>query len=538
MNKRSQLLLLVLLSLLLFFPRLGAESVFQVAEARNATCAREMLDAGNWVVPMFNGTLRTDKPALEYFLMMTAYQVGGVSEGAARFFSALCGLLLIIFTYLTAFKYLGKRAAWWSALVMLASTHLVFQMRLATPDPYLILLDTLALFSFLEGWTGYQGGKGNWRWYAGMYLLLGLAFLAKGPVGIFLPALVILLFLLIKKQFTWRNIVRLQPWWGLLLILLCSAPWYLLVHLRTKGNWTKQFFLEHNLHRFGDAMGGHGGIFLITFAFVIAGMLPFSTFIVHATGLAWKKRKDNDLLLLSLITLATVTVFYAVSRTKLINYTVPCYPFLALVTGYFLSGLISRPRLSGGIKVPFLLLGIIGTLIPAGVYLFTQTTEPLHGFGWISLCFILYPIGCWTAYIFAGRLKIAKGLSVLVITFVAETAILFMVPYPVVDQVTAIRKAQPLFEEGHPVAAYRQFNDAFVFYIGHPIPVLEDTNAVKQFLRTNPDALIITADKHPEPLEQIQGLEEIRHDRELFSTHPSRVYRYRSPSISEKTPRQ
>ena len=73
-------ILVLLLSVLLFFSFLGGTSVFQVAEARNAECAREMMEHKEWVVPTFNGELRTDKPALEYYGMMAGFWILGVNE--------------------------------------------------------------------------------------------------------------------------------------------------------------------------------------------------------------------------------------------------------------------------------------------------------------------------------------------------------------------------------------------------------------------------------------------------------------------------
>ena len=47
-----------------------------------------MWERHDWVVPTFNGELRAHKPILLYWLMMTAYATFGVSEFAARFWSA------------------------------------------------------------------------------------------------------------------------------------------------------------------------------------------------------------------------------------------------------------------------------------------------------------------------------------------------------------------------------------------------------------------------------------------------------------------
>src|SRR4051794_21745173 len=84
---------------LMFLPNLGGPSLWDLDEGRNATAAREMLESGNWVVPTFNGSLRSDKPVLLYWLQMTCYAAFGVNEFAARFPSALASLLTVLLTY-------------------------------------------------------------------------------------------------------------------------------------------------------------------------------------------------------------------------------------------------------------------------------------------------------------------------------------------------------------------------------------------------------------------------------------------------------
>lgn len=501
-----------------------------------------MLKKKDWIVPVFNGKLRTDKPALEYFAMMTAYKIGGVSEGSARFFSAVCGLILILSTFLITLKFYGKKAAWWAALILLSSAHLIVQFRLATPDPYLILCDTLALYCFLLGW---QSRK--WFWLGLMYILFGLAILAKGPIGLLLPGLVLFLFLLVKRSFNWKTIKIFRPWWGILLILLFSAPWYILVHLRTNGVWTTGFFLTHNVERFSDAMGGHGGTFLLTFLFVFIGMLPFSIFIGHTLGFTGKKinftksRKidlptprmhaelrrtgQNDLLLLSFLSFICIVLFYTISRTKLINYTVPCYPFIAIMTGAFLAHISSSQILPKRLHFSYLLLLAITILLPIAAYFWTQSVPGLQSFGWIAWFFILFPIGALWAYILFLQKKISKSLHIIAGSFIISVILIFAYPYPLLDAQTPMRKAQPLFYPGRPVVGYKDFNDAFVFYIKHPVPVVKDTTALKQFLNEHSNALVISDAKDQSDLKNISGLELMRKDHEIFNSHNSYIYK-------------
>ena len=81
-------LVLFILSFAICSLNIGGNTIYILDEAKNATCALEMMQRNDWVVPTFNGELRTDKPPLHYFLMLISYRVFGVNEFAARFFSA------------------------------------------------------------------------------------------------------------------------------------------------------------------------------------------------------------------------------------------------------------------------------------------------------------------------------------------------------------------------------------------------------------------------------------------------------------------
>ncbi len=91
-----------------------------------------------------------------------------------------------------------------------------------------------------------------------------------------------------------------------------------------------------------------------------------------------------------------------------------------------------------------------------------------------------------------------------------------------------MRKAQPLLYKDRPIVVWKKFNDAFVFYARHPIPVLNDTAALDLFLREHRDVLVISDTKNQELLKNRDDLELIRKDREIFNSHTSRIYRQKA----------
>lgn len=501
-------------AVILLFIRLGATSVFQVAEGRNAQCAAEMLQ-GDRIVPLFNGQLRTDKPPVHYYMMMAAYTIAGKSEGASRFFSAVAGLLLVLATWWITQRNFSEKAAHISALVLLASLHFVFQFRLATPDPYLILAHVLSLYAF---WEGYRNKNG--RWYLLMYAFMGLAVLAKGPVGLVLPAATIFIFLLFRREFNLQTIAQMRLLPGLLIFCAVALPWYFLVHENTHGAWTRGFFFEHNVSRFNAAVDGHKGPFILPLVFVLAGLFPFSVFMPMAAVEAWKKKLVVPFLFFMLLSAFLVIIAYSFSSTKLINYTSPSYPFIAILIGCYLS----TSRKEGAHKWELTVLTVIAALFPAAYIIWTRSDKlpALQVHVWSVL---LISISAALALYYYLRKRSPDWWQPLAMGNILFNIIFFAVLFPILDQSGSVRKLAGLVEQTEHMVAYRKMNDAFVFYHGKPIPVLPKADEVRKHLEQQPHALVLQLGKKADLTDSLPGIELIHDEKDLFSSQHTFIYK-------------
>lgn len=162
----------------MLFYNLGEGYLVQTDEAYHATNAYEMYKQGNWVINTYR--YATDyfnsKPPLCLDLMVMAYKVFGVSGFAARFPSALGGLIICVIT--SAFLLYDKRplaAALFPLLLGTCSKLFSFHMfRAAEMDSLYNMFFTLAmltLFLMIE--------HPDFMYAYG--LCLGLAFMCKGP---------------------------------------------------------------------------------------------------------------------------------------------------------------------------------------------------------------------------------------------------------------------------------------------------------------------------------------------------------------------
>jgi 4-amino-4-deoxy-L-arabinose transferase-like glycosyltransferase len=183
----GHLVLLTAVSGAVLFINLGVPRLWDRDEPRNAGCAVEMMERADWVVPVFNGELRTHKPVLLYWLMMFAYQVWGISEFAARFPSALAGCGTVLATYAIGRRLFGAGPALWAALILATSLMFDVAARAATPDSLLIFCSTLAMVFYVHGTfpredriedCGVDFFPRSWLAAAGMYAAMGLGVLA------------------------------------------------------------------------------------------------------------------------------------------------------------------------------------------------------------------------------------------------------------------------------------------------------------------------------------------------------------------------
>jgi 4-amino-4-deoxy-L-arabinose transferase-like glycosyltransferase len=465
----KRLLIIVVLSVLLFSANLSGISIYILDEAKNSTAAREMLD-GNHIVPTFNYELRTDKPPLHYYFMMLSYTLFGVNEFGARFFSACCGIAFVMITFFFTRKFLDKRSAFWSALVLLSSIQVIIQFHMAVPDPYLIFFFTLTLFA---AYSFYIEKKRYWLYVA--YAAISLAVLAKGPVALLLAGAVWFLFLVVRKDLSLKTIASFRLLEGFLIMCALIIPWYVVVHIQTKGAWTNGFFFTHNFGRFTNTMEGHGGSFLLIPLYVVLGLFPFSLFIIPAIRQYWKKKHNSFLTLCAIVGLVVI-VFFSLSSTKLPSYPAPSFAFLAVLLGFYINKKIkSRGKT---ILATYIVYFLIATAFPIAVHIVLEDVMGLPEIKTLAYWFLLLPLGAVLAVSLFLRNQTKYAFMSICVSWVLTTLIFFYNIFPQIDQRNAVAKSLQFIKPSDTIYYYGKFNPSFAFYAKRKISSLPDSNSV------------------------------------------------------------
>ncbi len=240
MLKRETTLVLILLCvcLILFFFRLGTRPLWDRAEGKHAVTSKEMVLSGDWITTTFNGENFYDKPILFNWLAALSFLVFGFTEFAARLPAAILGFGCVVVTYLLGRRMFGPTAGFLGGMILATSVLFITLSRSVVHDISLVFFVTLGLYFFYLGYTSDQRRRIYFLLFDGC---LGFAVLAKGPIGVLLPGLIIGLLLILKGQL--RFLKEMEMGWGLLIFLMIAAPWYVLISLNN-SDYAGYFLLK------------------------------------------------------------------------------------------------------------------------------------------------------------------------------------------------------------------------------------------------------------------------------------------------------
>ncbi|WP_353929693.1 glycosyltransferase family 39 protein [Okeanomitos corallinicola TIOX110] len=354
---------LLLINFFAFGWNLGNIGLIDETEPLFAEASRQMLVTGDWITPFFNSETRFDKPALIYWCQAIAYSIMGVNEWAARIPSALAATAVTALAFYVVQWYFAEKdkleqtekparryltAATASALIALNPEMIVWG-RVGVSDMLLTGCIASALLCFFLGYAQNSvPARFPNQWYLASYVLMAGAILTKGPVGIVLPGLIMIIFGVYLGKF-WQLWREMRPILGLFLVFLISAPWYILVTWRNGWNFINAFFGYHNIERFTEVVNGHSAPWYFYFLVVLLGFAPYSVFIPAAiTRLKFWRRsqiigqeRSQHLDLFVCIWFLGVFGFFTIAVTKLPSYVLPLMPAAAILVALFWSDLFT-----------------------------------------------------------------------------------------------------------------------------------------------------------------------------------------------------
>jgi len=328
-DRHSPLLILVGVAIVVIFLLSGIRPLLDTSEARYVETAREMAIEGHWLIPHIEGHPHLTKPPLTYWLVAVPLELFGRSEFVARLTVGAFSLLTVLLTwYIGSMLFdssVGVFAGWIQLLgiVPLAAANVV------TTDPILTVFETAFMGCAWQTITSDRPGTSGWkRWAIAAHVVLGLAFLTKGPAGFAVPA-ALLLFAILGRR--WVRVGRLFWPPALLVFFLLALPWYVYVLAMVPNAltvWREEAItnvLEESSHHFSRL----GYLGMLTF-----GALPGAVALPHVVKDFWQelRAKSPSLTTLFLVTWIVVPlIILSIQKTRLPLYVLPLYPPLSIL---------------------------------------------------------------------------------------------------------------------------------------------------------------------------------------------------------------
>lgn len=330
--------LLWLLCLTVLFASLGGAALFEPDEGRNAEKAREILLLNDWVTPHENFMPVLDKPMFFYWLVALSYKVFGIGEWSARLPSALLALGCLFLVDRFVRERWGAWEALWSVLVLVTSVEFFLLARIVILDMTLTLCVTLALCSFYAAVHATEKKSARLDCFL-MYVALAAGTLVKGLIGLIVPGIVFLGYLLVTHRWTALRKLYILP--GALVFLGIVAPWYVWAEARNPG-YLRYYFWEEHFARYLSDEFERSGPGLYFFAVLGIGFMPWILLLPSVLKASWQKLDDKNIFLLLWIGLPLV--FFSASNSKLPHYVLPLYPALAILSGQMIAARLNPPE--------------------------------------------------------------------------------------------------------------------------------------------------------------------------------------------------
>ena len=472
--RRHTSFFLFLFSLLLFSPGLGARDLWAPVEPRYGEIVRVMFFTGEWLVPMVNGDLYTDKPILYFWVALIAAKItGGVSEWVVRVPAAIGGVGFVLATFWIGRDLFNDRVGAIAAAVLATSLRVIWEARWAHVDMLFAFFFLLSIYFGAR--TLLRRGGPNEILLA--YVFMALATLTKGLIGIVLPGLIFLALAVARRD--WWMIRAARPGAGLLLFLLVAAPWFYLVSRATAGQWLSDFISIHHLQRYTTGTG-HRQPFYYYLTTLPVDFLPWTVFLIPSLSVyrdyrrAWNQPQVQICLLWFLV----VFIFFSLSETKRDLYLIPLLPTLAFLIANYFGDLERQDRIPNPLY-PWITVMFFGAVAASGIALplAALIVRPDATWSLLPSCMVLGVGGSFTVVLSLRRRPLGAFISVsLMMALLTITVSLWFFPY--LERFKSRRQFARVISQIVPASAplyvYADITHDFNFYTQRTrIPVLE-----------------------------------------------------------------
>ena len=343
--------------------RLGASDICSGDEAVEAVFVQQMVEHDELLFPIENGRQPMYKPPLFHWTAAALDWATGTDRVTARNVRAVAALYAIagvIVTMAVAGALISGEGAILAGLALAGSYQYISLGRFGRVDMTLCFFEALALFVFIwwmpvHAEAGAQDAlKRRMRLYL-LAIAMGLAVLAKGPVGALVPGAAMIAFMLYERRF-FQIPALLEP--GPLLVgAAIASSWYAACYLGGRFGFLNRQIGSENVGRFFGSLGSMSPLYYVKP--VLLNSAPLSLIVpVAVVAALWRAKKsippegasvqppvdertESAMRLLAAFWIVTV-VFFNLAAYKRRSYLLPMWPANAILIAWLILSLGRR----------------------------------------------------------------------------------------------------------------------------------------------------------------------------------------------------
>ena len=503
------ILILVILCYFFFFFGNGIISLTSPDEVFYAGSAKEMIKYNIWMTPYLFGQPQFEKPVFLYWLLRIAFMIFGIGSFSGRFPPAVFATIGVIAVYLFALlAFKNEKKAFLSGLVMMSAGLYVGLGRTIFTD---MIFSVFILLSMLAFFWGYARQEKKSAAILLFFIFSGLAALTKGPLGLLLPLICVVVFLIARNDLKFLFIKA--SLWGLLAFILISFPWYLLMIKKYSLAFTYEFFYNNHIRRVFEAEHVSNDTWhFYPFATVWA-MFPWSAFVAVSLVCLYKnlKKQSEPVYLFLASWVAAVFIIFQSCHSKLVSYIFPVFPALAIIVADFIycgaaenkkRRLLFFTSLLTALSLVILFIGLAIGLVLFPKFISIYMPERLPEYILLTLLFMLTLV--YTLLISRRRFLEASGALMLFIPVIFSIVPLvskYIDPYLSSRDICRYLQDNYKIDNGRILVSkfftrgVRYYTEREVavmdipgtpFFSPHPIPFLNNDAKVVEFVRKQP----------------------------------------------------
>jgi 4-amino-4-deoxy-L-arabinose transferase-like glycosyltransferase len=391
--------------------------VMDIDAAQYASISAEMSRTNSYLEVYHRGQDYLDKPPLLFWVSALAFKLFGFSAFTYHLFPVLFSFLGFYATYKLAKLFYGKEVGLLASIIY-ASTQAVFLMNhdIRTDN----LLTTFTIFAIWQLVAYLQTNKIHFLVVG--FIAVGIAMLAKGPIGMIAPGMVVFGHILFTRQ--WKNLFKLSWILGLVITAFILFPmcWGLyhqfdlqpdkmVPYVQEKGvSGLKFFFWTQSFGRItGESQWNNDPGMFFQLSSFLWSFLPWTLFAIvayfkHTKQLFQSKFKisyDYPLLKEGFTWFGVTILFIALSLSsyQLPHYTYLIYPLIAIFTANYIHYQLKAEKVNRLFSLFLEYQKYLLSILWFGMVLFFIIIFPLPSmFLQVFFIFMQLFIGYWVVY--------------------------------------------------------------------------------------------------------------------------------------------